>query len=135
MKKILLFVLILLLSTYLSACANGKSGLQVEEESQQTNKIDEETDSNIYQNTEYGFSFSLPESWKGYTIVTDKWEGLAIRDSKVIETGILINIRHPNWTSANPWQDIPIMIFTLSQWDSLQQYEFLSLIHISEPTR
>jgi hypothetical protein len=23
---------------------------------------------------------------------------------------------HTHWTEANPWQDIPIMIFTNSQW-------------------
>ena len=66
----------------------------------------------------------MPESWKGYTIVTDEWEGLAIGGSKAIETGPLIYIRHPKWTSANPRQDIPTMIFTLSQWDSLQQDKF-----------
>lgn len=87
----------------------------------------EETDSIVYENTEYGFRFSLPESWKGYTIVTDEWEGLAMGDSQkeeTVETGLMIYIRHPEWTSQNPRQDIPIMIFTLSQWDSLQQEEF-----------
>ncbi len=32
--------------------------------------------------------------------------------------------RHPEWTSEIPRQDIPIMIFTLSQWDALQRQEF-----------
>lgn len=90
MKKILLFVLILLLSTSLFGCMNGRSGPQVKEETQQTDKIDKEADSNVYQSTQYGFSFSLPESWKGYTNVTDEWEGLAIGGSKAIETGPLI---------------------------------------------
>lgn len=89
----------------------------------------EETDSFVYENTQYGFSFSLPESWKekGYTIVTDEWEGFALGDpqsGKIVETGPMIYIRHPQWTSQNPRQDIPIMIFTLIQWDSLQQEEF-----------
>ncbi|HEY1500297.1 MAG TPA: hypothetical protein VGF88_12015 [Acidobacteriaceae bacterium] len=30
--------------------------------------------------------------------------------------GPLLSIRNPHWTEANPWQDIPIMIFTNSQW-------------------
>jgi len=124
MKKILLLVIILLLSTSLFGCMNGRSGSQVKEETQQADKIDEETDSNVYQNTQYGFSFSLPESWKGYTIVTDEWEGLAMGGSETIEIGPLINIRHPQWTTANPRQDIPIMIFTLSQWASMQQAKF-----------
>ena len=41
-----------------------------------------------------------------------------------METGELISIRHPEWTSQNQRQDIPIMIFTLIQWTSLQQGEF-----------
>ena len=81
----------------------------------------------LYVNTQYGFNFSLPESWKGYTIVSGKWEGLAIGGQNgevVVETGPLISIRHPQWTTQSPRQDIPIMIFTISQWNSLQQEKF-----------
>lgn len=81
----------------------------------------------IYENTQYGFNFILPESWNGYTIVTDKWEGLTIGNSQgeaVAETGPIISIRHPLWTSKTPRQDIPIMIFTLTQWDLLRQEKF-----------
>ncbi len=80
----------------------------------------------VYQNTQYGFNFTLPESWKDYSIVTGEWEGLSISDSpqKVVETGPIISIRHPEWTSENPRQDIPIMVFTLSQWASLEKEQF-----------
>lgn len=81
----------------------------------------------IYKNTEYGFTFALPSSWKGYTILTDKWEGLSLEEShqgKVAETGPIITIRHPQWTSENPRQDIPVMVFTVDQWNSLQQEKF-----------
>lgn len=81
----------------------------------------------VYENTRYGFSFSLPESWKGYTIVTGRWEGLSLErasSGKVVERGPIISIRHPEWTAGNPRQDIPIMIFTLAQWNSLQQGKF-----------
>ena len=87
----------------------------------------EETNSIVYRNTQYGFNFSLPKSWKGYKIVTDKWKGVALGDSqgeKVAEIGSLIYIRHPEWTSQNPRQDIPIMVFTLAQWNALQQEKF-----------
>ena len=87
----------------------------------------EEANSIVYRNTQYGFNFSLPKSWKGYTIVTDKWKGVAVGDSqaeKTAEIGPLIYIRHPDWTSQNPRQDIPIMVFTLTQWNSLQQGKF-----------
>lgn len=81
----------------------------------------------IYKNTEYGFHFTLPESWKGYKIITGEWEGEPIgeptADSDTI-TGPMISIRHPLWTSQNLRQDIPIMIFTSEQWNSLQKGEF-----------
>lgn len=83
--------------------------------------------SNLYANTKYGFNFSLPESWKGYTIVIGTWEGLAIggqNGEAIVEIGPIISIRHPQWTSQIPRQDIPIMVFTLNQWNSLQKGQF-----------
>ena len=77
-----------------------------------------------YKNTKYGFSFSLPSGWKGYTIVTDKWEGSDTQKGAV-DRGPLIYIRHPAWTKENPRQDIPIMVFTVAQWESVEQGYFL----------
>ncbi|MTI47093.1 hypothetical protein [Sporosalibacterium faouarense] len=84
-------------------------------------------DTIVYINEEYGFRFSLPNSWKEYKIIENKWEGLAIDDSgenNISESGPIIYIRHPEWTSEKERQDIPIMIFTHKQWNSLQQEEF-----------
>jgi len=81
----------------------------------------------VYRNTQFGFNFSLPESWKGYSIITDKWEGKSfkgLQPGKTIETGPMISIRHPDWTAQNPRQDIPVMIFTTAQWNMLQKDEF-----------
>lgn len=83
--------------------------------------------STVYKNSRYGFQFPLPASWEGYTIVEEKWEGLSIGDpqgDKVVETGPMISIRHPKWTKENPRQDIPIMVFTLAQWTSLEKEGF-----------
>ncbi len=79
-----------------------------------------------YRNTEFGFTFSLPPSWEGYSIVSDQWEGTNQGPSGdvAVEHGPTILIRHPAWTSANPRQDIPIMVFTLAQWESLSQDKF-----------
>ena len=79
-----------------------------------------------YRNTQYGFSFSLSASWKGYSIVTDRWQGYVNgqQGDELAQQGPLISIRHPLWTSANPRQDIPVMVFTFAQWDSLQRNEF-----------
>lgn len=78
----------------------------------------------LYTNNEYGFSFSLPTSWDGYSIITTEWEGNPAGSVIVIEKGPIISIRNPKWTSEIPYQDIPIMVFTTEQWDSLLQEEF-----------
>ncbi len=81
------------------------------------------SDTNIvYDNTQYGFKVNLPNSWEGYTIVNDKWEGIGT--GTVNATGPLISIRHPLWTKENPRQDIPIMVFTISEWDAMNKDEF-----------
>jgi hypothetical protein len=81
-------------------------------------------DTLVYENTDNGFTFDLPESWKGYTIVTDEWQGTPPGSADIVQTGPQISIRHPAWTETTPRQDIPIMIFTTDQWDSLQNEEF-----------
>lgn len=79
----------------------------------------------IYKNKEYGFTFDLPESWRGFHIAVDRWEGRSLKDEKgeVVASGHIILIRSPNWTSAKPTQDIPIMVFTTAQWNALQKGE------------
>lgn len=108
---------------------NGQNQKGTSTKSQQnTNAKPVDTKSIVYKNTQYGFKFSLPQSWKGYSIVSSKWDGVAVGNQQavetIVETGPLISIRHPQWTSSKPRQDIPIMVFTLSQWNSLQQGKF-----------
>jgi hypothetical protein len=83
----------------------------------------EQGDSLVYTNEEYGFEFTLPATWKDYSIVMDKWKGEAVTGEGK-EEGPMLSIRHPQWTSENPRQDIPILIFTIDQWDALQQEKF-----------
>jgi len=79
-----------------------------------------------YNNTQYGFIFSLPADWKGYSIYTKQWGGCPLAKdgtencSKTI-SGPEIYIRNPNWTAQNPYEDIPIMVFTLDEWNQVQQ--------------
>lgn len=86
----------------------------------------EESGPVVYQNDQYGFSFALPESWKDYTIVMSKWEGLSIggESEQIVSSGPIISIRNPKWTEAKPYQDIPIMVFTTAQWKELQTDKF-----------
>lgn len=76
----------------------------------------------VYENTRYGFYFYLPETWKGYTIIEEQWEGTSEADTA--EIGPQLLIRHPDWIQNNPRQDIPIMVFTLEQWNALQKGDF-----------
>ena len=78
----------------------------------------------VYMNRGYGFTFTLPENWSGYTIVAEAWEGRSVGGStsgQITETGPKFLIRHPEWTKENPREDIPVMVFTLAQWDKVLQ--------------
>lgn len=80
-----------------------------------------------YKNQQYGFKVLLPEDWKGYTVITGEWQGfVAERDLNAPpeEIGPQISIRNPLWTRQKPYQDIPIMVFTLEQWSALSRDQF-----------
>ena len=77
-----------------------------------------------YSNTLYGFTFTLPLTWTGYTVVNNSWRGIDPNANKTVQTGSLILIRNPKWTAAKKMQDIPIMVFTTGQWDSLKRQEY-----------
>jgi heme/copper-type cytochrome/quinol oxidase subunit 2 len=77
-------------------------------------------DTIIYNNNQYGFNFTLPSSWKGYSIVSTNWEGNMVDTLNQNVRGPEISIRHPLWSVLNPRQDIPIMVFTLDQWNLIQ---------------
>lgn len=85
----------------------------------------------LYKNTQYGFTFALPESWKGYSVLTQisggwSWQATDINNSqKVVAQGPAIVIRNPEWTSQKPYQDIPILIFTLQQWNDIQDNKIM----------
>jgi hypothetical protein len=69
----------------------------------------------IYENTQFGFCFRLPASWTGYTILTGQWDGMVTSTSQMIQ-GPSITIRNSKWTTENPYQDIPILIFKPEVW-------------------
>lgn len=81
----------------------------------------------LYRNDQYGFSVKLPETWRGYSVLTGEWTGYPndSRGNHNTEKGPQVLIRNPQWTSENHWQPIPIMVFTLDQWNALQQGKFL----------
>jgi hypothetical protein len=66
-----------------------------------------------YINSQFGFRFTLPGDWKGYSIVMTAWGGSG--DTASVK-GPILSIRNPHWTEKTLWQDIPIMSFTHRQW-------------------
>lgn len=79
-----------------------------------------------YRNSEVGFSFSLPASWEGFSIQHSIWEGATSGEQGdiIMEQGPLISISHPESTAQQPRQEIPIMVFTIAQWEQMQQGEW-----------
>ena len=76
-----------------------------------------------YTNAEYGFSFFLPESWTGYTVTSETWEGSPLGAGEA-QSGPRLFIRHPKWTAEAPYEDLPILVFTIPQWDAYVAEEF-----------
>jgi hypothetical protein len=77
----------------------------------------------IYKNTDYGFTFSLPNNWQGYSVIQDTWQGTALT-SAVAPTGPKLIIRNPKWTEAAHYEDIPILVFTIVEWNSYTAEDF-----------
>ena len=77
-----------------------------------------------YSDVQYGFELALPDSWKGFTVVNSTWEGLPVKTDGKAVTGPMLSVRHPKWTKESPRQDIPVMVFTLAQWDAMKNGEY-----------
>ncbi|MFL6350434.1 MAG: hypothetical protein ACJ74Z_01095 [Bryobacteraceae bacterium] len=78
----------------------------------------------VYTSRRYGFAVILPETWKGYTVLSGTWKAIDIQTGNVKESGPSITIRHPLWTEAIPRQDIPILVLTTAQWNEREQLSF-----------
>jgi len=67
----------------------------------------------VYKNSTDDFSFYLPASWRGFSVLSGEWAGRSAHGSIII-------LRNPQWRSDQPTQHIPIMVFTRHQWDADQ---------------
>jgi hypothetical protein len=81
-----------------------------------------------YHNAQYDFTFFLPASWQGYSVLPQQWEAqIRSADTREVvgsEHGPVIVLRDPHWKASEPYQDIPILVFTRSQWDAEHQGKF-----------
>jgi len=106
-------VLVLVLSVLGWAQQTPASSQKVQAATRHTGAIE-------YRNRQYGFRFTLPGSWKGYRILWSEWSGSVPARGGTEAHGLRgpkLVIRHPKWTKENPREDMPIMIFTISQWN------------------
>lgn len=74
-----------------------------------------------YKNEEYGFSLTFPETWNGYTVEKQTWEGRLIGNTAKKYSGVKIVIKNPQTTATQPWQDIPVMIFNKEVWKLVEE--------------
>jgi hypothetical protein len=80
-----------------------------------------------YRNEQYGFGMTLPSDWSGYSVVASTWQGRT-RNEQGETTGTYMGpeiiLRHPKWTAAASWQDIPVLVFTHDEWALAEQQKF-----------
>ena len=76
----------------------------------------------VYKNPKYGIRVKLPKSWKGYKVTIRQWGGggTGPDGEELVEQGPEIVIQHPKSTEEHPRQDIPIMVFTMRQWELVE---------------
>lgn len=67
----------------------------------------------VYKNDMYGFQMTLSKDWSGYIVSTS-----------TIKFGNAVTLRHPLWTKENPRMDIPVLIYTVEQWDKWLKTNF-----------
>ncbi len=76
-----------------------------------------------YHNAQYGLTFFLPFSWRGYSVSVEQFEDTtysAVEDKQIVVGHTpMITLRHPQWQTNELYQDIPILVFTRAQWDAL----------------
>ncbi len=67
----------------------------------------------IYRNEQYGFTLNLPKTWEGYSVSTSS-----------VAAGQKIVIRQPKWTKDKPYEDIPVLVYSLAQWQKWEANNF-----------
>jgi hypothetical protein len=82
----------------------------------------------LYRNAQYDFTFFLPASWEGYSVLTQQWDGgtslPAVDRTAIMEHGPMIVLSRPQWKPDDRYQDIWLLVFTRCQWDAEHHGKF-----------
>jgi hypothetical protein len=78
-----------------------------------------------YHSEQYGLTLFLPADWKGCSVTIEQLqdETYSPAEDRQIVVGHtpMITLRHPQWQSGSPYQDIRILVFSRAQWDALHR--------------
>ncbi len=82
-----------------------------------------------YRNEQFGLLVELPDNWRGFTTNNQPEDiydvtGTVTTNNGVVATFPTIQIRHPLFTLEKPQQDIPVMVFTVDQWEHIMAEEW-----------
>ncbi len=70
----------------------------------------------------------LPATWQDHSVSIQEVELTRYEPGEVTQVLVgrapMITLRHPNWRASAPYQDIPVVVFTRVQWDSLHRGKF-----------
>lgn len=82
----------------------------------------------VYVNHEYGFSLTLPVSWKSYSIVHRSWcpsdDSMGGNEADFRRCPIVV-IRNPKWNVKDLYADIAIMVFTPTEWKHIENADIV----------
>lgn len=67
----------------------------------------------VYENSQYGFTLQLAADWEGYAVSTSS-----------VEYGAKVLLRHPKWTEASHYEDIPVLIYPIAKWQEWEKNHF-----------
>jgi hypothetical protein len=68
-----------------------------------------------YHAERYSFTFFLPASWQGYSVIAKQWISASPKQTGLVP---MIVLRHPCWKTDDRYEDIPILVFTRRQWEA-----------------
>lgn len=119
-KKISTLVGVIIIVAFAIVTVGGASAYQYFfNQEDQTTGLPPQILTKNYINIEYGFRMSFPDSWKGYFVGKDIWNGNSLVDDTKYN-GLVFVFKNPKSIPGQPWQDIPIMVITPDIWEFIE---------------